>query len=435
MIDVDYAKIPDDELDGAAQLDPSYRLLGTSGAALVTHVLGLMEKRENRQRQLRQADAERRRLTVEVLLANIVASALHSINPDRPVIVSFHKPRYTALDLSYPAMSLVRDTLLEGGLIGYREGFFQRSQGKDLRECRLAARLRALPALRDLMARFGIERRAVGIRPKRLIKLNKEEPGAGAEPAYVLASEVTLARINARIAAADLAIPDEVWGRVRVSAGGGAAEEDPTRLYQGDQTAKALRRVFTHNWYNGGRLYGVWWQGLAAHDRRLLTIDGEPTVECDFKNLHPILLYRVLGKQLDFDPYDLPPYSRDLCKETFQRLMNRSPSQGGASIKRPKVFAPPEHISYAKFLQEYKCHLDEVAAYFGGGIGLTLQCLDSEIALTILEKLDAAGITALPVHDSFIVQARHREVLASTMRAVFAGRYGAEPQLHFSTPV
>lgn len=159
--------------------------------------------------------------------------------------------------------------------------------------------------------------------------------------------------------------------------------------------------MFTYNWQRGGRLYGGWWQGLTEDDRRLLTIDGEPTVEIDFRNLHPLLLYRLTGKQLDIDPYRLPPYSRDLCKETFQRLMNRSPKNGGADIKRPKDHHPPNGVSYAEFLHDYRRHLAEVGEFFGKGTGLLLQREDSDLALLILEELDGLAITALPVHDSW----------------------------------
>lgn len=63
---------------------------------------------------------------------------------------------------------------------------------------------------------------------------------------------------------------------------------------------------------------------------------------------------------------------------------------------------------------------------------MTLQYLDSNLILEILDKLDAAGIAAFPVHDSLIVQAKHGEATASAMRNVFATTYGAEPELHFS---
>ena len=49
-----------------------------------------------------------------------------------------------------------------------------------------------------------------------------------------------------------------------------------------------------------------------------------------------------------------------------------------------------------------------------------LQNLDSRIALRILARLLDHGITAIPVHDSFIVEDRHAGTTEDAMREVFA---------------
>ena len=424
--------IPDEELAAAVPFEPSYRFKGPKGATLVSCVMELMTQQENRTRQLKAADFETRRLTVEALLANLAVSALHSIKPDRLVALSFHKPRYVEMRLSHTAMTLGRDALLANGLLEYRSGFYQKPAGKDFRECRRASRLRASAALHDLIATFGIDKMCVVNRPRSLVHLNKAMPNAGLEPSDVSESEKLLQRVNARIEAADLAIPDEVWSRTRETFDEDG--EDPTRFYQGDQTAKALRRVFTYDWLSGGRLYGGWWQGVTSEDRRLLTIDGEPIVEIDFRNLHPILLYQLTGKRLDIDPYELPPYSRELCKETFQRLLNRTAKHGGVRIKRPGVHRPPDGMAFDQFLKEYRMHLTAVGEYLGIGLGLILQRADSDLALAILDELDRQDVTALPVHDSFIVKARHGEVLATAMRTKFVELHRITPELKWTTP-
>lgn len=424
--------ISDEDAARAVPFDPSYRLPGKAGSAFVSHVLGLMGGEDSRQRALRASALELRRLTVEVLLANLIVSALHSINPCRPVALSFHKNRYTSLGLSHAAMTLGRDTLFSMGLIEHRHGFYQQGVGKDFRECRRAARIRATAALRDLIDDFGVDRSAVCSRPAHLLKLNRPRTDAGSAPTEVVASEAVLGRINTRIEAAHLAIPEEVWTKLRTPQVGDDPDKDPTRFYQGDQTAKVMRRVFTYTWQQGGRLYGGWWQGLSGIDRKLLTIDGEPTVEIDFQSLHPVLLYRLTGKQLGIDPYVLSPYSRELCKETFQRLLNRAFNRGGADIRRPKDHHPPVGITYAKFLADYRHRLKEVDEYLGKGAGLLLQREDSDLALAIMDELDGLGVTALPIHDSFVVKASDEDALERTMREVFAHRYGVDPKLKTS---
>jgi hypothetical protein len=52
-----------------------------------------------------------------------------------------------------------------------------------------------------------------------------------------------------------------------------------------------LYRVYNGGWNLGGRYYGGWWQSVRSADRKHFVIDGEPTVEEDYEQLHPRLLY------------------------------------------------------------------------------------------------------------------------------------------------
>jgi len=57
-----------------------------------------------------------------------------------------------------------------------------------------------------------------------------------------------------------------------------------------------------------------------------------------------------------------------------------------------------------------------ISKYLNTGIGLRLQNLDSRITETILRNLTRKkGVACLPVHDSFIVEARHKELLLENM--------------------
>ena len=48
-------------------------------------------------------------------------------------------------------------------------------------------------------------------------------------------------------------------------------------------------------------------------------------------------------------------------------------------------------------------------------MGIRLQRIDSDIMNNVLIELTNLKITALPVHDSIIVQERHKEVLRNSM--------------------
>ena len=83
-----------------------------------------------------------------------------------------------------------------------------------------------------------------------------------------------------------------------------------------------LYRVFNEGWEHGGRIYGGWWQNAKSADRHFITIDGGMTVEEDYNQIHPKLLYRMEGKQLSDDAYTLDGWERDICKKAFNIILN-----------------------------------------------------------------------------------------------------------------
>ena len=70
-----------------------------------------------------------------------------------------------------------------------------------------------------------------------------------------------------------------------------------------------LRRVFSRgSMERGGRFYGGWWQFIPSEFREFITINGLATVEIDFSELHPRLLYMsqnlALSTTLHHHPVD-----------------------------------------------------------------------------------------------------------------------------------
>jgi hypothetical protein len=63
-----------------------------------------------------------------------------------------------------------------------------------------------------------------------------------------------------------------------------------------DFTKKHLHRVFVDGSFEmHGRFYGGWWEGIPEESREKILIDGMPTVELDFKSIHPYILYGIEG--------------------------------------------------------------------------------------------------------------------------------------------
>ena len=178
-----------------------------------------------------------------------------------------------------------------------------------------------------------------------------------------------------------------------------------------------LYRVYNGGWNLGGRYYGGWWQGVRAADRKHFVINGEKTVEEDYEQLHPRLLYAHAGEVLVGDAYTIHGWDRKLCKRAFNILLNASNfHEAKASIARHAG----DESTALKLIEAIKRRHFRVRKFFHSGIGLRLQNLDSEMAKIVLTEMTLRhGITVLPVHDSFIAPASERGRLISIMKEAF----------------
>lgn len=265
-----------------------------------------------------------------------------------------------------------------------------------------------------------------------IIILREATPETPDEPTDVRASRAVLERLNARLAAASIVLPEDAWGRVteRYLV---RREDADERLVAGEE-AKELYRIFKGGWEYGGRLYGGWWINLPKLERQLLQLDGEAVVERDYARLHPTMLFARKGLRLEHDIYSVPGYSgegvRDLGKRTFNRLINRSsdtPLRLAATADDQVQL--PVGVRFSDFVRDFADHLAPIREWFGTGVGLRLQREDSDLALAVLDRLLHAGVLALPVHDSFIVARRHEPSLVAAMEGAFFARYGFRPDV------
>lgn len=198
-----------------------------------------------------------------------------------------------------------------------------------------------------------------------------------------------------------------------------------------------LRRVFSRgSMERGGRFYGGWWQFIPSEFREFITINGLATVEIDFSELHPRLLYMSqnldpptgdlydVGLLIDGKPYDatVEPYKtqRGIVKEVFNALLNDESGSYRLSTKKVKQVG----LSFGKLKKLILKRHPPLKAVLGQGVGLGFQYIDSQIAEQVMLELLGKGITCLPVHDSFIVPRHQGQELKDAMNKAFASVMG-----------
>lgn len=219
-----------------------------------------------------------------------------------------------------------------------------------------------------------------------------------------------LAKINRSLSEAEIGL--DIPAAVR---DGNAIRLDGYSVFPGKTS---LYRVYNGAWDRGGRFYGGWWQSCRKAHRQHLTIDGHPTVELDYQQIHPRLLYGLAGRRLEGDAYTLPGWSRAVVKQAFNALLNADSFRAarGAIAKN----LDGAHDAAEALIADIRGRHPDIDTYFHSGIGLRLQGIDSEICRQVLMEMLRKDIVTLPIHDSFVVAKEHEDMLSKVMDAAFA---------------
>ena len=191
-----------------------------------------------------------------------------------------------------------------------------------------------------------------------------------------------------------------------------------------------LYRVFNGSWNRGGRFYGLWVQNVPSAHRNAILIDGQATIEPDYSQLHPTLLYAIIGATPDGDAYTLDGWQRPLVKIAFNVIINAAsyPRALGAVAEKMKGVTGCRDIPRAaKLIGDLKLKHHRIERFFHTGIGLYLQRIDSDMAAAVMRDLMGKNIITLPVHDSFRVQKQHEQAALEAMdKALYEGKKSAQ---------
>ncbi|MDC1087321.1 hypothetical protein OAT44_07900 [Alphaproteobacteria bacterium] len=193
-----------------------------------------------------------------------------------------------------------------------------------------------------------------------------------------------------------------------------------------DLTKRTLVRIFSNNSFEeGGRFYRGWWQNVPSEYRPHITIDGKPTVEHDYSQLNPNMIYSVYNKELGSeDAYSrvAGEEHRDVVKQAFNAMF-----QATTTLERKPDGIDLDAIgmSWRELKEEILKAHKPIKDLFFTGLGNNLQFEDSNIAESIMLHFAKMDAPTLPVHDSFIMHhgfSTYGE-LEEAMRRAFHDRF------------
>ena len=197
-----------------------------------------------------------------------------------------------------------------------------------------------------------------------------------------------------------------------------------------------MYRVFNNSSFIlGGRYYGADYQLFNSSDRSRIIINGNKTTEVDFTGLHISMLYNMIGLNIQTDPYAIsggPSELRVFPKIASMVLVNAKNKKSAISAMHKAIRDDNEllhlkkkyKVSVIKLFAAFEKHHQTISKFFGSGIGLSLQNTDSKIAEDILDYFTSREIPCLCVHDSFLVEEKHRDELTSVMKDTYIKHLG-----------
>ena len=212
-----------------------------------------------------------------------------------------------------------------------------------------------------------------------------------------------------------------------------------------------LFRVFNRGNFNcGGRYYNGEYQALNDEERSQLLINGYPVREADFDALHARMLYHLLGKDINSDPYDLFNGDKSLRKavklmlnmainardaraamNAFRKMLYRKYSNPLKMEKMDKLRLTMKTKGFS-INDLYNLILEshpDIQRFISSDMGVQLQNIDSSIATDVLNYFTGRNITCLCVHDSFVVPKQYGNDLKDVMQETY------KRHMHFDCPV
>lgn len=207
-----------------------------------------------------------------------------------------------------------------------------------------------------------------------------------------------------------------------------------------------LKRVFNGCKFNqGGRFYDAEYQKLSEAERSWIIINGNKTVEIDYKSYHPRMLYHELGIEIKGDLYTMVDPREELRKaiKKMLNIMINSCSDYNAMTgfekyldsekgKEVKLAMEKNDVTPKDLIKMIRAKHKRIEKYFSSKEGVKKQYVDSIIAMRIMKYFLRKKIACLCVHDSFIVEEKYERELYALMIIEYKKIFGFEPELEIN---
>jgi hypothetical protein len=218
----------------------------------------------------------------------------------------------------------------------------------------------------------------------------------------------------------------------------------------------SLRAIFKEKFgERGGRMYQQGpdgYQQLTKAERKLMTVDGQPSVELDFSGFHARALYHQQHLDCPEDVYQpdvilhelwrpgfgrLQKIGRKLVKRTLNTVLNAGDRLSATRSVQKAVNTNGDYrrilhdiigLDVPTFIRRVESLHKPIAGFFYTGEGMRLQSrLDGPLICAVLELCMANQIPALPLHDAVITAVKHADEVERFMAESYFSYYGFLP--------
>ena len=183
-----------------------------------------------------------------------------------------------------------------------------------------------------------------------------------------------------------------------------------------------IRRIYSKELGQSGRFYHGY-SGCPSKYRKLITFDGEPTVELDYQSSQVHVAYSMNGLNawnfISGDPY-VPPNADPKHRSVYKALLTRSfTSANPVRTVWADRDIKTNGLNLSHMLEEIWQMHPQIANHRHEEAHKVITYQESRICLKVIELCNRKSIAVLPIHDSFIVKNHHRDALEVIMMKAY----------------